>query len=169
MAVRASTRAGGPLSLPAAQRATLLARCRRAVQRARRGSGEALAAVTLRVAPGTDPSAVAFASRREGEPWFCFEQPDRDGAALAALGCARAIRASGPRRFTDAGAAWRELAAAAEADPAEGPAGAGLVAVGGVAFAPDGGAAPPGTGAASPPRISSSRRWRSRAAATTCG
>ena len=141
MAVRVSTRAGGPLALPAAQRATLLARCRRAVERARRGSGEALAAVTLRVDPRTDPSAVAFASRREGEPWFCFEQPDRDGAALAGLGCARAIRAAGPRRFTDAGNAWRELAAAAETDLPDGPAGAGLVAVGGFAFAPDGGAA----------------------------
>ena len=73
----------------------------------------------------TDPSALAFASRRAGEPWFCFEQPDRDGAALAALGCVRAIRSSGPRRFADAAAAWRELAAHAEAGVPDGPAGAG--------------------------------------------
>ena len=100
-----------------------------------------LAAITVPVAATTDPSAVAFASRRAGEPWFCFEQPDRDGAALAALGCVRAIRTSGPRRFADAAAAWRELAASAEAGVPDGPAGAGLVAVGGFAFAPEGGAA----------------------------
>jgi isochorismate synthase len=141
VAVRVSTPARGPLALPPAQRATLLARCQRAVRGARRGGGEVLAAVTLAVDPRTDPSAVACASRRDGEPWFCFEQPDRDGAALAALGCVRAIRARGERRFADAAAAWRALAGSAEADAPDGPAGAGLVAVGGFAFAPEGGAA----------------------------
>ncbi len=111
------------------------------MRRARRGAGEVLAAITVTVAPQTDPSAVVFASRRAGEPWFCFEQPDRRGAALATLGCARAIRSGGERRFPDAAAAWRELVGTAEADTPDGPAGAGLVAVGGFAFAPDGGAA----------------------------
>jgi salicylate biosynthesis isochorismate synthase/menaquinone-specific isochorismate synthase len=120
----------------------LLARCERAVRRARRGAGEVLAAITLPLAPDADPSAIAFASRRPGEPWFCFEQPDRDGAALATLGCVRAIRASGPDRFARAAAEWRALAGGAEADAPDGPAGAGLVAVGGFAFAPDGGGAP---------------------------
>jgi isochorismate synthase len=129
-------------TLDARTRATLLARLERAVRRARRGEGEVLVGLTVRVAPGTDPSAVAFASRRDGEPWFCFEQPDRDGAALATVGRVRAIAARGPGRFGRAAAAWRELAGRAEADPPDGPAGAGLVAVGGFAFAPDGGAAP---------------------------
>jgi len=120
----------------------LLARCERAVRRARRTGGEVLVAHTLRVASDVDPSAVAFASRVPGEPWFCFEQPDREGAALAALGSVRRIEASGPRRFAEAAAQWRRLAGAAEADAPDGPRGAGLVALGGFAFADDGGAAP---------------------------
>ena len=128
--------------LDGAASAELLARCERAVRRARREGREVLAGVTVAVDAATDPSAVAFASRRDGEPWFCFEQPDRDGAALAALGCVRAIRADGPERFARVAAAWRELAGRAEADAPDGPAGAGLVAVGGFAFAPEGGAAP---------------------------
>jgi salicylate biosynthesis isochorismate synthase/menaquinone-specific isochorismate synthase len=126
--------------------AALLERCERAVRRARRSGGEVLAAVTIPLAPAVDPSAVAFASRRDGEPWFCFEQPDRGGAALAALGCVKRLAGQGPRRFQQAAAAWRELAGAAEADPPDGPAGAGLVAVGGFAFADDGGGAPHWTG-----------------------
>ena len=117
-------------------------RCERAVRRARRSGGEVLAAVTIPVAPTVDPSAVAFASRRAGEPWFCFEQPDRGGAALAALGCVKRLEGRGPRRFQQTAEAWRELAGAAEADAPDGPAGAGLVAVGGFAFADDGGHAP---------------------------
>ena len=97
--------------------------------RARRGGGEVLAAITVPVAPATDPSAVVFASRRDGEPWFCFEQPDRDGAALAALGCVRAIRVRRrPALRATPPPTWRELAGRAEADAPDGPAGAGLVA-----------------------------------------
>jgi salicylate biosynthesis isochorismate synthase/menaquinone-specific isochorismate synthase len=125
-----------------ATRSPLLERCERAVRRARRSGGEVLAAVTIPVAPTVDPSAVAFASRRDGEPWFCFEQPDRDGAALATLGCVKHIAGRGPRRFERAAAAWRDLAGHAETDAPDGPAGAGPVAVGGFAFADDGGHAP---------------------------
>lgn len=89
-----------------------------------------------------DPSAVAFASRAPGEHWFCFEQPDRDGAALAALGTVARLTASGKGRFERVSTAWRALAAEAVADAPDGPPGAGLVAVGGFAFAPDGGHAP---------------------------
>jgi len=99
-----------------------------------------LFAVTTRVA--ADPSAVVFASRAPGEDWFCFEQPDRDGAALAALGTVARLTASGPDRFKRVAAQWRELVAGAVADAPDGPPGAGLVAVGGFAFAPDGGHAP---------------------------
>jgi isochorismate synthase len=117
----------------------LLARCERAVRRARRGGREVLVAHTLQAAPDVDPSTVVFASRAAGEPWFCFEQPDRDGAALATLGCVRRIEAAGPGRFATVAAAWRRLAGDAEADGPDGPPGAGLVAVGGFAFADEGG------------------------------
>jgi isochorismate synthase len=118
------------------------ARIGRAVRRARREGREVLVGVSVPLPPGVDPSAVAFASRRAGEPWFCFEQPDRHGAALAALGCVRRLDGAGPGRFGEAARAWRELAGAAEADAPDGPPGAGLVALGGFAFAADGGAAP---------------------------
>src|SRR3954469_22686145 len=117
-----------------ALRAGLLSRCERAVRRARRSGREVLVAHTVRVGPDVDPSAVVFATRVDGQPWSCFEQPDRDGAALATLGCVRRLGARGPRRFAEVAAAWCELAAAAEADAPDGPRGAGLVAAGGFAF-----------------------------------
>jgi isochorismate synthase len=112
-----------------------------AVRAARRRGREVLAALTVRVDPATDPSAVAFASRRPEEPWFTFEQPDRDRFALATLGELRAIGPDGPAgpdRFVRVARRWRGLLATAIADPPYGPRGAGLVAVGGFAFAPDG-------------------------------
>src|SRR5436190_138575 len=81
-------------------------------------------------------------SRGRGERWFCLEQPDRQGFALAALGAVRTLEARGPDRFAQVAATWRGLAADALADPAAGPRGAGLVAVGGFSFAVDGGSAP---------------------------
>jgi salicylate biosynthesis isochorismate synthase len=111
------------------------------VSRARSTGEGVLAAVTAPVADAIGPAAVVAAGHEQGEPWFCLEQPDRDGAALTALGCVRAIRTSGPRRFTDAAAAWRELAAGAEAGVPDAPPSAGPVAVGGFAFAPEGGTA----------------------------
>jgi len=130
------------VALPAGAGAGLLARCERAVRRARRSGREVLLAHTVRVGADVDPSAVALASRVAGEPWFCFEQADREAAALAGVGCVRRLEARGPRRFAAVAAAWRELAAAAEADAPDGPRGAGLAAVGGFAFAAEGGAAP---------------------------
>jgi salicylate biosynthesis isochorismate synthase/menaquinone-specific isochorismate synthase len=134
------TRPGERQWLDPAARELLAARLETAVRRAR-SAGEALAAITV-LAPGVDPSALAVASRRPGEPWFSFEQPGRDGAALAGLGCVRAVEAVGPERFRAVEREWRGLAAAAVADPPDGPSGAGLVAVGGFAFAPDGAGAP---------------------------
>jgi menaquinone-specific isochorismate synthase len=142
------TRPGERRWLGPAARELLSARLDAALRRARGGAGEALAAVTL-AASHVDPTALVVASRRPGEPWFAFEQPDRDGAALAALGCVRAIEiprgpgaSNGPDRFAAVARAWRALAAAALADPPDGPPGAGLVAVGGFAFAPGGARAP---------------------------
>jgi salicylate biosynthesis isochorismate synthase len=185
------------IALDAAARAAMLLRCERAVRRARRDGGGVLAGLTVRVGSAVDPSAVVFASRRGDDDWFCFEQPDRDGAALATLGCVVRLepvadggerpagagdarhgifrgaddRTDGERRaplrddrFVAAAAAWRALTARAVCDPPDGPAGAGLVAVGGFAFAPGGGAAPhwAGFGAAglTVPELAIARRGR---------
>ena len=79
-----------------------------------------------------------------GEPWFVFEQPDRGRAALA--GARRGgQRSRPPARSASRAVAerWRALSAAAVARLARGPAtAAGPIAVGGFAFAPDGGASP---------------------------
>jgi len=142
VALTAST--GRPFALRAADRARLLAHLRTAVRRARTGrAGRALAAITVALDPATDPTAVVVASRRRGEPWFCLEQPDREGSALAALGCVAALEAAGPGRFAAVAGQWRRLAADAACDPPDdGPRGTGPVAVGGFAFAPEGGRSP---------------------------
>src|SRR4051812_11520678 len=131
----------GGFALAADDRARLERRLVEALRRARR-HGEALAAITIAVDPRTDPTAVAAASRRADEPWFVLEQPDRDGAALAALGAVTTIEAAGEDRFKRVAARWRSLASHAACDPPDGPRGSGPVAVGGFAFAPEGGAAP---------------------------
>src|SRR3954447_11971018 len=141
MSVKPLGRPGG-IVLSAQQRSALHGRLERAVAHARR-RGHALAALTVRLGAATDPSALVLASRRAGEPYFCFEEPDRDSAALAALGCVHALEARGRRRFTEVAQRWRALVASAQADPPDGPPGPGLVAVGGFAFAADGAAAPP--------------------------
>jgi salicylate biosynthesis isochorismate synthase/menaquinone-specific isochorismate synthase len=113
-----------------------------ALARARASGKPVLASVTARTLSSLDPVAAVAASRRPGERWFVFEQPDRDGYAVAGLGCAESLEASGPDRFVALGARWRSIASAAQADPPAGPPGSGLVALGGFAFAPRGGASP---------------------------
>ncbi|MDQ6750767.1 MAG: isochorismate synthase, partial [Actinomycetota bacterium] len=112
-----------------------------AVARARATGREVLAAVTVDAEPDVDPTAVVVASRRRGEHWFCLEQPDRAGSALAALGAVRVIESRGPDRFTRVAAQWRALCADALTDPPSAPV-AGPFAVGGFAFAGDGGGSP---------------------------
>ena len=52
---------------------------------------------SLTIDPGRlDLSAVVLAARKPDDRFFCFEQPDRDGYALAALGVAVQLEASGP-------------------------------------------------------------------------
>ena len=137
---------GSPFTLAAADRKRLRKRLEQAVRRARRGSREGvLAALTVAVAHDVDPSAVVLMSRRPEDSWLCTEQPERDRAALAALGCVLALEARGAGRFEQVAARWRSLAAEAFCDPADG-AGAGLIAAGGFAFAPDGGGSPPWKG-----------------------
>jgi isochorismate synthase len=135
------TRTAGPYALAPGERERLRARAVQAVRRARR-RGETLASVTVALPRDADPTAIAAASRRPREAWFGFEQPDRDRFALATLGCVAAIDERGPQRFARVARRWRELAAHAASDDPGGPRGSGAVAVGGFAFAPEGGTAP---------------------------
>ena len=87
-----------------------------------------------------DPSAAVFASRRAGDRWFCWEQPDRDGFALAALGSAHEVVSRGPGRFADVAAECAAVARDSDVrEPAGLPAGTGPVWVGGFSFDPEGG------------------------------
>ena len=135
------TKSGPPFALGEEDRERLLARMQLAVKRARRSGKEILATISVPLPADVDPSAVVCASRRAGEQWFVFEQPDRGRAALASLGEAAHLSASGPDRFAVVADRWRGMSAAAVADPTEGL-GSGPIAVGGFAFAPDGGGAP---------------------------
>jgi isochorismate synthase len=130
-----------PFALGEEDRERLLARLRLAVERARRGGKEILATISVPLPAGVDPSAVVCASRRDGEAWFVFEQPDRGKAALATLGEVVHLTAAGPDRFALVADRWREMSAAAVGDPTE-VSGGGPIAVGGFAFAPEGGDAP---------------------------
>jgi salicylate biosynthesis isochorismate synthase len=131
-----------PFSLSESDRERLRARIELALQRARRSGRQTLATMCCPLAGKIDPVAVVCASRRPGEPWFAFEQPDRGGRALAALGEAVRLEEAGPERFARVADRWRALSAAAVADSPGDPDGGGPIAVGGFAFAPDGGASP---------------------------
>jgi len=130
-----------PLALPERNRAALAAQLERAARVARR-HGDCVAAVSWRLADRVDPSAVALCSRRPGEAWMCFEQPERERSALAALGAVVTLEDRGELRFERTAARWRELVARACVEPSGGPVGGGLIACGGFAFAPDGGGSP---------------------------
>jgi isochorismate synthase len=121
----------------------LRSRLATALQRARRSGAPALASVTVPIDPGLDLSAAVLAARRTTDRYFCFEQPDRDGFALAGLGQAALLEATGPERFKEVAAAARELGRGAITDGLDGvPSASGPVFVGGFAFADQGGAAP---------------------------
>jgi salicylate biosynthesis isochorismate synthase/menaquinone-specific isochorismate synthase len=116
------------------------------LRRARASGKPLIASSTAAVLGSIDPTQVAVSSRTADEPWFCLEQPDRRGWALASLGCVRALEARGPERFGELARRWRELVAAAIVDGDDGPPGSGLVAMGGLAFAQDGGSSPEWSG-----------------------
>jgi salicylate biosynthesis isochorismate synthase len=139
----------GPQWLDARSSQRLHRHLEAALRRARSSGTPTLASVTSPVDRGIDPTALAAASRRPGEPWFCLEQPDRDRCALAAIGSVATLEDEGPDRFQRVARRWRELAATAIADETDGPPGAGLVAVGGFAFAVDGAGSPRWEGFAS--------------------
>jgi salicylate biosynthesis isochorismate synthase/menaquinone-specific isochorismate synthase len=110
-----------------------------ALRRARASGAPIVASTTAPLPDPLDPSQVVVASKRSGEHWFCLEEPDRNHRALGALGCVRALEARGPGRFAEVARRWRGLVSSAFADGDDGPPGAGLVALGGFAFGPDGG------------------------------
>jgi menaquinone-specific isochorismate synthase len=147
--------------LNAASRRRLERRLRAARPRPRAAGAPTLVSVTAPVGD-VDPSAMVAASRRPDEPWFCFEQPDRGGAAVAALGRVLALEAGGEDRFGQVAARWRAVARDALADETDGPGGSGLVALGGFAFAPSGGGSPAWAGFAPAslivPEVSLARR-----------
>jgi salicylate biosynthesis isochorismate synthase len=133
-------------ALSQSDRERLCARLDLARQRARRSARPTLATITCALPGNVDPSAVVCASRRSGEPWFVFEQPDRGATALAALGQVVALEDSGPDRFATVADRWRSLSARAVAEAPGDPGGGGPIAVGGFALAPDGGASPAWSG-----------------------
>ena len=140
--MRTLTAQGPPFSLTEREQGRLSERLVRAGARARRSGRATLAAIIAPLPEEVDPAAVVCASRRPGEPWLCFEQPDRGGRALGALGQAVELSAAGLERFATLAERWRELNAEACADRADGSHAAGPLALGGLAFAPDGGRAP---------------------------
>jgi salicylate biosynthesis isochorismate synthase/menaquinone-specific isochorismate synthase len=133
-----------PFALAQADEERLEQRLHEAVLEARRSGRDTLASISLAVRRDVDPTAVVCAARRAGERWFVFEQPDRGRAALAGVGEAVRIDAAGAGRFAEVGARWRALSASAVGD--RHGAGRGPLAVGGFAFAHDGGSAPHWTG-----------------------
>jgi salicylate biosynthesis isochorismate synthase len=142
--VSLTTRAApNPFALSEGAQERLARRLEEGLRRARRDRARALAAVTVPIPAELDLSAAVMAARRPEDRYFCFEQPDRDGFALAGLGQAAVLEARGPDRFREVAAAARELGRRAFRDDGDGdPAGAGPVFVGGFSFAHDGGASP---------------------------
>lgn len=149
MTIKAALAATGWLDADAAQR--LECRLDEGLVIARSTGGTTIASVTTSSPRGHDPTRVVVASRQLAEPWFVLEQPDPHRVALAGLGSVEVLEAQGPERFSRVARRWSSLAASALADPLDGPSGSGLVALGGFAFAPDGG---------------SSRRWSGFASAS---
>jgi salicylate biosynthesis isochorismate synthase len=131
-----------PFVLSDQDRERLTARLELALRRARRSGEPTLATCTVGLHGEVDPSAVVCASRRAGESWFVMEQPDRGYTALATLGEAVRLSDAGPDRFAALADRWRSLAAKAVGDPADSRDRTDPVAVGGFAFAPEGGDSP---------------------------
>ena len=135
-----------PFQLDDEQLGLLRTRLDEARERAARQGRGSVAALTVPVPAELDLAAAVLAARRPDERFFCFEQPDRDGYAVAGLGEAAVLEAGGPERFRGVAEAARELGRCLVADdPARDPTrppGAGPVFVGGFAFANDGGWSP---------------------------
>ena len=106
------------------------------------GQERRLVSATVELTEPVDPAAVAFASRLASDRWFCWEQPDA-GFSLAGLGAVHEVVSRGASRFADVARRCAEITRTRLADEPPGlPRGAGVVWVGGFAFAPNGGSAP---------------------------
>lgn len=91
-----------------------------------------------------DPCAAVLASRRADDRWFLWEEPDREGLAIAALGSAHELVSRGPGRTSDLEADTAAVMRRRLADePAGLPPGAGPLWVGGLAFDAGGAGSPP--------------------------
>ena len=126
------TAGASPFALSSEDEARLEKRVAAALRRRR----PAIVSVDVALDPALDLSAAVVASRRPDDRYFCLEQPDRGGFALATLGAAATVTASGRDRFATVARECRSLAHGALTD-ADGPRW-----VGGFAFAPDGGSSP---------------------------
>ncbi len=121
----------------------LLSRAERAGRRARDHQRPVIASLTFPIPPDVDVAACVFASHGAEERYFLWEQCNRNGFALGAIGSALTVdRGPGPDRFRWAteqlseamqGAIFDEAGMDDDAPPATGP-----VWVGGFSFAPDG-------------------------------
>ena len=145
MVSRSST-ARNPFALGVEARERLRRRVGDAVALARKDPGPAVAAITVSLPAELDLSAAVLAARRPDDRFFCFEQPDRDGFAVAGLGQAAVLEARGEDRFARTASRARQLGRRTLADdpardPAR-PAAAGPVWLGGFAFAATGGSTP---------------------------
>jgi isochorismate synthase len=137
-----ATAAGSPFALTDAEQELLGKRIALALRRARSSGEPVLVSISVRLDGLLDPAEVACASRRGQEPWFLFEQPDRGHRAIAGIGEALELSAAGPARFAEVRERWRALAASAIGEERGGSTASGPLAVGGFAFAPDGGQSP---------------------------
>ncbi|MEZ5062571.1 MAG: isochorismate synthase [Solirubrobacterales bacterium] len=112
----------------------LLDRVGRLAEHARETGERRLITVTREIDP-VDPTAVAFASRRADDRWFCWEEPDRDGLAIAGIGSAHEVVSRGDGRSADLIADTTAIMLRRLADEPENmPTGAGPLWSGGMAF-----------------------------------
>ena len=102
-----------------------------------------VASVTVELDPETDVAASVFASRGAEERYFVWEQPERDGFAIGALGAAVTIDSTpGPDRFESASRQAADVMRDAAIESDLSLEAAGPLWVGGFAFASDGGRTP---------------------------
>ncbi len=103
-----------------------------------------LASLTVPLPSDIDVAACTFASRRADERWFVWEQPDRDGFAIGALGAAVLVDAVPTQnRFAQAARVCSEtMRDAVREDELDRPA-TGPLWVGGFSFFADGCSAAP--------------------------
>lgn len=128
-----------PLTLDVAATGRLQERVRKAA--GRRGGPPLLVSASSPVELPAPLGDLLRGAKLDGSPWALIQQPGNGGRGLLALGAAATIGVSrtGPGRLGAVAAHWDQLASRALADTPGGIPGAGLVLIGGMAFAPGGG------------------------------